>query len=111
MKVDQNSEVTLKAENIELNLEEKGILHLCDNRKALEHGREVSKWLKEAGLTRQEVTLDEIKKIEPTINLKSFIGGFYTKSDMSGDIHKFTKSLADACQKKGVKFKFKQKFH
>jgi D-amino-acid dehydrogenase len=96
----------LKAENIELNLEEKGILHLCDNRKALEHGREVSKWLKEAGLTRQEVTLDEIKKIEPTINLKSFIGGFYTKSDMSGDIHKFTKSLADACQKKGVKFNY-----
>ena len=96
----------LKAENIELDLEEKGILHLCDNRKALQHGREVSKWLKEAGLTRQEVTLDEIKKIEPTISLKSFIGGFYTTSDMSGDIHKFTKLLADACQKKGVKFNY-----
>ena len=38
--------------------------------------------------------------IEPTLNLKNFIGGFYTKSDMSGDIHKFTKLLADACEKK-----------
>ena len=42
--------------------------------------------------------------IEPTLNLKKFIGGFYTKSDMSGDIHKFTKLLADACERKGVKF-------
>ena len=44
------------------------------------------------------------RSIEPTLNLKNFAGGFYTKSDMSGDIHKFTKLLADACEKKGVKF-------
>ena len=64
----------------------------------------MNKWLAEAGLNRKEVTLDEMLSIEPTLNLKNFVGGFYTKSDMSGDIHKFTKLLADTCEKKGVKF-------
>ena len=42
--------------------------------------------------------------IEPSLNLKNFVGGFYTDSDMSGDIHKFTMLLADACMNKGVTF-------
>jgi len=96
----------LDIENIKLDLEEKGILHLCDNNKALEHGRNVNHWLAEAGLKRREVNLDEMASIEPTINLKNFKGGFYTESDMSGDIHKFTKLLAEACEKKGVKFNY-----
>ena len=52
---------------------------------------EVNKWLLEAGLDRREISIDEMLSIEPTLNLRNFIGGFYTKSDMSGDIHKFTK--------------------
>ena len=94
----------LNKEKIKLDLEEKGILHLCDNNDALRHGRKVNKWLKEAGLNRKEVTLDEMISIEPSLNLKNFVGGFYTDSDMSGDIHKFTMLLAEACKKKGVKF-------
>ena len=94
----------LKIENINLDLEEKGIMHLCDTFDSLEHGRKVNKWLSEAGLDRKEVTLDEMLSIEPTLNSKNLVGGFYTKSDMSGDIHKFTKLLADACAKKGVEF-------
>ena len=99
----------LKIENIDLDLEEKGIMHLCDTIDSLEHGRKVNKWLVEAGLDRKEVKLDEMLSIEPTLNLKNFVGGFYTKSDMSGDIHKFTKLLADACAQKGVKFYYESK--
>ena len=94
----------LKQEYINLDLEEKGILHLCNNNKSLEHGRIINEWLIEAGLNRKEVSKDEMLTIEPTLNLKNFVGGFYTQSDMSGDIHKFTKMLADASEKKGVKF-------
>ena len=94
----------LNKESITLDLEEKGILHLCDNNDSLSHGRKVNKWLKEAGLNRKEVSLDEMLSIEPSLNLKNFVGGFYTDSDMSGDIHKFTMLLAEACKKKGVKF-------
>ncbi|MDC1357041.1 D-amino acid dehydrogenase [Pseudomonadota bacterium] len=94
----------LNKENISLNLEEKGILHLCDDNNSLNHGRKINKWLQEAGLNRKEVSLDEMVSIEPTLNLKNYVGGFYTDSDMSGDIHKFTMLLAEACKKKGVKF-------
>ena len=73
----------LQIEKINLDLEEKGIMHLCDNEVSLKHGRKVNKWLAEAGLDRKEVTLDEMLSIEPTLNLKNFVGGFYTKSDMS----------------------------
>ena len=94
----------LNKENISLDLEEKGILHLCDDTNSLNHGRKINKWLQEAGLNRKEVSLDEMVSIEPTLNLKNYVGGFYTDSDMSGDIHKFTMLLAEACKKKGVKF-------
>jgi D-amino-acid dehydrogenase len=96
----------LNQEDIKLDLEEKGILHLCNNHKSLEHGRIINKWLMEAGLHRKEVSIEEMLKIEPTLNLKNFVGGFYTQSDMSGDIHKFTKLLAEASEKKGVKFNY-----
>ena len=94
----------LNKENISLDLEEKGILHLCDDNNSLNHGRKINKWLQEAGLNRKELSLDEMVSIEPTLNLKNYVGGFYTDSDMSGDIHKFTMLLAEACKKKGVKF-------
>ena len=94
----------LNKENIELDLEEKGILHLCNDQQSLDHGRKINSWLKEAGLSRKEVSIEEMVSIEPTLNLKNFKGGFYTKSDMSGDIHKFTKLLADASEQKGVRF-------
>ena len=94
----------LNKEDIELDLEEKGILHLCNDQQSLDHGRKINGWLKEAGLIRKEVSIEEMISIEPTLNLKSFSGGFYTKSDMSGDIHKFTKLLADASEQKGVRF-------
>ena len=77
---------------------------LCDNEISLIHGRKVNKWLNEAGLNRKEVSIDEMISIEPSLNLENFVGGFYTDSDMSGDIHKFTMLLAEACMNKGVTF-------
>jgi D-amino-acid dehydrogenase len=57
--------------------------------------------LKAGGLDRYAVTPEEIAKIEPTIE-GGFYGGFYTPSDASGDIHKFTRGLADACLRLGA---------
>ena len=39
----------LQIEKINLDLEEKGIMHLCDNHDSLKEGRKVNKWLAEAG--------------------------------------------------------------
>jgi D-amino-acid dehydrogenase len=51
------------------------------------------------------VTASEIRSIEPTLQGK-YYGGFYTASDFTGDIHKFTNGLATACQRLGVHFRF-----
>ena len=40
--------------------------------------------------------------IEPTLSGK-FYGGYFTESDSTGDIHKFTSGLAAACERLGVK--------
>ena len=58
--------------------------------------------MKKAGLKRKPVCNRLISEIEPTINLENFYGGFYTESDMSGDIHTFTKQLAEICLKNNV---------
>jgi D-amino-acid dehydrogenase len=34
----------------------------------------------------------------------AYYGGFFTPSDSTGDIHKFTRGLADACARRGVRF-------
>jgi len=45
------------------------------------------------------------QSIEPTVN-GDFNGGFYTPSDSTGDIHKFTFGLAKACERRGARFVF-----
>lgn len=80
-----------------------GIMHFYSDKKEFEHARKVTKLLAQAGLKREELTAADVKTKEP--NLKGdFIGGFYTPSDTTGDIHKFTFGLAEAIRKAGVKF-------
>lgn len=96
----------LAAENINFDLKEKGILHLCNSKQNFDHGLKINDWLKKAGLERKPVCNTQINRIEPTINLENFCGGFYTQSDMSGDIHTFTKKLADICLENNVKINY-----
>ena len=45
----------------------------------------------------------EIATVEPALH-GQYYGGFFTASDSTGDIHKFTRGLAAACAKRGVRF-------
>lgn len=92
-----------KDENINFDLEERGILHVYQSKKGFEDGIKVSALLAKAGLERQTIAANELKTIEPTLT-GSFYGGFYTPSDSTGDIHKFTRGLAQACERLDVKF-------
>jgi D-amino-acid dehydrogenase len=49
------------------------------------------------------VTPEEIRAIEPAL-AGPYHGGFFTPSDSTGDIHKFTRGLALACERLGVRF-------
>lgn len=92
-------------ENIEFDLEKRGILHIYHDQKSFEHALKVNDLLCKGGLDRRAVSQSEIREIEPTL-VGDFFGGFFTPSDSTGDIHKFTRGLANACARRGAKFLF-----
>lgn len=92
-----------QAEGIDFDLKREGILHIYRKRAGFEHAARVSKLLAKGGLARREVSPVEMKDIEPTL-AGTYYGGFFTESDSTGDIHKFTNGLALAAEKRGVRF-------
>jgi D-amino-acid dehydrogenase len=90
-------------ENIAFDLERRGILHVVHDKAGFDAGLAVNELLRAGGLERHPVTADEIARIEPAMTGR-YYGGFYTPSDATGDIHKFTRGLAGACGRKGAGF-------
>ena len=94
-------------ENIDFDIEYKGILHFYETKEEFDAATKVTGILAKGGLTRRAVTPEEVSKIEPSL-LGIIYGGYYTDSDMTGDIHKFTNGLADACDKHGAVMRFER---
>ena len=92
-------------ENIQFDLEKRGILHFYHGKLDYEVATRVNTLLINGGLERIAITPDEIKSIEPSLKAE-YYGGFYCPGDATGDIHKFTKGLAEASEKYGVKYMF-----
>lgn len=91
-----------QAEGIEFDLKKQGILHIYRDKAGFDHAGEVSKLLAEGGLPRRAVTPDEMRAIEPTL-AGDYYGGYYTESDSTGDIHKYTHGMSLACERRGVR--------
>ncbi|HMO30047.1 D-amino acid dehydrogenase [Enterovirga sp.] len=92
-------------EGIEFDLERRGILHFYRDKEAFDTAGQVDVLYREGGLQRETLGPDDIRRIEPTLK-GSYYGGFFTPSDSTGDIHKFTRGLAAACARRGVKFRY-----
>jgi D-amino-acid dehydrogenase len=90
------------AEGVDFDLKRRGILHIYRDQKGFDHAGEVSKLLAAGGLPRRAVTPEEMRAIEPTL-AGTYYGGYYTESDSTGDIHKFTVGLAAAAERLGVR--------
>jgi len=90
-------------EQIDFDLEKRGILHIYRDRTSFEHAAAVNTLLARAGLERHPVTSEEMQVLEPALQ-GAYYGGFYTPSDATGDIHKFTRGLASVCVRRGAKF-------
>ena len=90
-------------EKIDFDHVTRGILHVYWDEASFAHATKVNALLVEGGLDRRAVGSDELKAIEPTLH-GDIHGGFYTPSDSTGDIHKFTSGLASACRRHGVRF-------
>jgi D-amino-acid dehydrogenase len=93
-----------EAEGIDFDLEQRGILHLYYSRGAFQKAAKANVLLQQGGLERHAVSPAEIRAIEPSLH-GDFHGGFYTPGDCSGDIHKFTRGLAEACLRRGAVFR------
>jgi D-amino-acid dehydrogenase len=89
-------------EGIDFDLKKEGILHIYRDKKGFDHAGRVSQMLAKGGLPRRAVTPEEMKAIEPTL-AGDYYGGYFTESDSTGDIHKFTNGLAAAAERLGVK--------
>lgn len=91
-----------QAEGIDFDLKQQGILHIYRDKAGFDHAGEVSKLLAAGGLPRRAVTPDEMRAIEPTL-AGDYYGGYFTESDSTGDIHKYTHGLSLACERRGVR--------
>jgi D-amino-acid dehydrogenase len=86
---------------VDFDCEERGILHFYKTKADFEDARRTSILLAKGGLERRAVTPSEMRDIEPALH-GDLYGGWYTPSDFTGDIHKFTNGLAEACERLGV---------
>jgi D-amino-acid dehydrogenase len=96
-----------QAEGVDFDLKKEGILHIYRDKKGFEHAGEVSKMLAQGCLPRRAVTPSEMKTIEPTL-AGTYYGGYFTESDSTGDIHKFTTGMAQAAERLGVQCLYEQ---
>ncbi len=86
---------------IDFDCEERGILHFYATKADFEDAGRATALLAKGGLERRAVTPEEMRAIEPALH-GDLYGGWFTPSDFTGDIHKFTNGLAAACERLGV---------
>lgn len=90
-------------EQINFDYEQRGILHIYASQKDYQHATRVNQLLAKGGLARQAVSPEEMRQLEPTL-CGELYGGYLTPDDATGDIHKYTRGLADACVRAGATF-------
>ncbi len=97
-------------EGIEFDLQRRGILHIYRTRQGFAHAQRVSALLAKGGLERRPVTPEEMRTLEPNL-AGEYHGGFFTETDATGDIHKFTQGLASAIQRRGATIRYGVEVH
>lgn len=96
----------IERENIDCDLTQRGILHLYYDKASFARARTANILLTQGGLERTALTPRELLAVEPALDPgRGYYGGFYTPSDSTGDIHKFTTQLADACVRRGARLR------
>ena len=85
---------------------ERGILHFYTSHAELDAAIEPARIMREHGCDIELVSPEECVAIEPALasSRKLLVGGSMTRSDESGDAHKFTQRLAALAAARGVRF-------
>ena len=95
-------------EGIEYERLNKGILHVYKSKKYFEEALLLQELYQGNGCEWQVVNSDKLLNVEPNLQYaKDLIGGIYTPSDWTGDIHKFCMSMYNVLKTKyNVRFFF-----
>ena len=88
-------------EGIDFDCEKRGILHIYRNLASFADAARTNELVRKGGLDRYQVTPEEMRGIDPTVT-GDYCGGYFTPTDATGDICKFTRGLAAACERKGA---------
>lgn len=91
------------AEGIAFDRDDRGILHFYGSEPEMAHARRVSELLAAGVVERIELDAEGVRRLEPRL-AGSYVGGFHTPSDATGDIHLFTTGLARAAARLGASF-------
>jgi D-amino-acid dehydrogenase len=86
----------------------RGILHFYTNTREFENSLPAAKLMRELGCPRESIDADAVIGLEPALaHLRhKIVGGDYTASDESGDVHQFTTGLANKAAQGGVQFRY-----
>ena len=98
----------IAAEKIQFDQSKCGILHFYKNQEYFDHSKAFAQVYEAAGCEWKVLHREEVSKIEPTLqNRQDIIGGGWTPSDWTGDIHKYCSEMKTVLEDKyGVVFVF-----
>ncbi|MGB6241808.1 MAG: D-amino acid dehydrogenase [Castellaniella sp.] len=108
----QYSRATLRELRADLGVEydhlERGILAFYRDPREFEYAQASAARMRELGVDRRIVDAAEVLRIEPALAAARdpIVGGDFTVDDESGDVHLFTRALAERAQAAGVIFRF-----
>ena len=88
--------------------EKKGLLMLCQTEKMLEEEVKVARLGRQEGLDASEISLDELKKLEPNVNF-NVKGAIYYKCDSHTTPHEFMSDMKSHLKQNGVQFCINEK--
>lgn len=95
-------------ESIEYDQQYNGILHIYKNRDYFNHALMAQEMYKAGGCEWEPLDTHQVYDQDPALrDMTGIIGGIYTQSDWTGDIHKFCVNLAKVLETKyGVYFSY-----
>lgn len=98
----------IKAENFNSHYEKKGLFMLCQTEKVLEEELKTANLANRLGLEAREVTAEEIKRLEPNVEINA-IGAAYFECDQHSTPHEFMFNIKDYLKSVGVAFHTNEK--
>jgi D-amino-acid dehydrogenase len=86
----------------------RGILHFYTDQQEFDKSCRAAAAMRELGCPRMTIAADEVVRIEPALAAArpKLVGGDFTASDESGDVHQFTSQLASRGEADGICFRY-----